>query len=254
MLRSMLIHLPTRIAQKALALCKMSGVLELPQLWMWRNDLAFDNGRVHHSIPYNSITAAVYGQDFDGRKKKRIRVSPEFYNMKPCVEEDSCRVEEDSCLPSVKLAVQLMKEASANQKKGWLQEALGLSTGKHLNHTKKWTSYSCYATGGIYCLKWCYCNSKSQAQNEIQMKQKVCQAESAAWPCDVEVAQRSPRDTFRPFVLSRKSLRYVATMAFDNGFLGSSGSIHVEIRKELDETATGLCRKDCKVIPAPCPS
>jgi hypothetical protein len=101
-----------------------------------KEDLAFDNGCVHHSIPYNSITAAVYGQDFDGRKKKRIRVSPEFYNMKPCVEEDSCHVEEDSCLPSVKLAVQLMKEASANQKKGWLQEALGLSTGKHLNHTK----------------------------------------------------------------------------------------------------------------------
>jgi hypothetical protein len=76
-------------------------------------DLAFDNGCEHHSILYNSITAAVYGQDFDGRKKKRTRVSPHFYNMKPPIEEDSCRVEEDSCLPSVKLAVQLTKAASA---------------------------------------------------------------------------------------------------------------------------------------------
>jgi hypothetical protein len=30
-----------------------------------------------------------------------------------------------------------MKAASANRKKGWLQEALGLSTGKHLIYTEK---------------------------------------------------------------------------------------------------------------------
>jgi hypothetical protein len=40
----------------------------------------------------------------------------------------------------------------------------------------------------------------------------------------------------------------------DNGFLGSSGSIHVQICTDFDETATELCQKDRKVIPAPCPS
>jgi hypothetical protein len=37
----------------------------------------------------------------------------------------------------------------------------------------------------------------------------------------------------------------------DNAFLGSSGSIHVGIRKDFVETATGLRRKDGKVLRAP---
>lgn len=37
----------------------------------------------------------------------------------------------------------------------------------------------------------------------------------------------------------------------DNAFLGSSGLIHVGIRKDFVETATGLRRKDGKVLRAP---
>jgi hypothetical protein len=36
----------------------------------------------------------------------------------------------------------------------------------------------------------------------------------------------------------------------DNGFLGASGSIHVRIQKDFDETATGLLRRDGMVIKA----
>ena len=45
--------------------------------------------------------------------------------------------EVDTCLPMEILIDKLMKVARLGQKRGWHRDELGLSDGKHLNHTEK---------------------------------------------------------------------------------------------------------------------
>lgn len=53
------------------------------------------------------------------------------------------------------------------------------------------------------------------------------------------------------YIQSHRIAKKVVEVHGDNGFLGASGSIHVGIRKDFDETETGLRHKDGKVLPAP---
>ena len=53
------------------------------------------------------------------------------------------------------------------------------------------------------------------------------------------------------YIQAFRIAKKVVEVRGDNGFLGASGSIHVGIRKDFDETATGLRRKDGMVIKAP---
>lgn len=53
------------------------------------------------------------------------------------------------------------------------------------------------------------------------------------------------------YVQSFRIAKKVIDARGDNAFLGSSGSIHVGVRKDFAETSTGLRRRDGKVLPAP---
>jgi hypothetical protein len=53
------------------------------------------------------------------------------------------------------------------------------------------------------------------------------------------------------YIQSYRIAKKVVAVRGDNSFLGVSGSIHVGVRKDFDETETGLRRKDGKVLSAP---
>jgi len=99
-------------------------------------DAAFDSGRMHKDISFESITPAVFGQDFEAKKAKRVKVERDMYTP-PLPSPKPSSLEDDTRLPVEILVDKLTRAASTNQKKGWHREELGLSDGIRLNHTRR---------------------------------------------------------------------------------------------------------------------
>lgn len=99
---------------------------------------AFDSGCIHHEIPFESLTRAVFGQDFEALKPKRRRVERKMYTP-PLAAPKQSSVEEDTRLPVEVLVDKLKRGASTNRKREWHREELGLKSEgkKQLNHTEK---------------------------------------------------------------------------------------------------------------------
>jgi hypothetical protein len=101
-------------------------------------DSAFDSGCIHREIPFESLTRAVFGQDFEASKPKRRKVQRDVFTP-PVTNSKQSVVEEDTRLPVEILVDKLKKAASTNRGRGWHREELGLMCEgkKQLNHTEK---------------------------------------------------------------------------------------------------------------------
>jgi hypothetical protein len=82
-------------------------------------DTCFDSGHTHHDVPFELITAAVYGQDFDVGRVKRAKVERGMYT--PPSGSDSPKSattnDEDTRLPVEILVDKLAKAARFGQKR-----------------------------------------------------------------------------------------------------------------------------------------
>ena len=124
--------------------------------------------------------------------------------------------------------------ARLGQKRGWHRDELGLSDGKHLNHTEK-----NQLLVEVLLLEQFIAGLGPSRKNEIWL------AAEQVWH-DLP-SSKIASGYVQAFCIAKK----VVEAQGDNGFLGASGLIHVRISKDFDETATGLCCKDDKVLKAP---
>ena len=173
----------------------------------------FDNGHTHRDIPFESITSAVYRQNF-AKRVKRVKVERDMYTPSSDSPKSTAH-EVDTRLPVEILAPQMPHI-----------NVLDLSVFPAMS--RRHTALA-RARGGLRVLK----------ENEI-------------WSAAEQVWHDLPSSKIASgYVQAFHIAKKVVEAQGDNGFLGASGSIHVGIRKDFDETATGLCRKGDKVLKAP---
>ena len=78
---------------------------------------SFDNGHMHHDIPFELITSAVYGQNF-AKRVKQVKVEHDMYTPLSDLPKLMLMHEVDTRLPMEILIDKLTKVARLGQKRG----------------------------------------------------------------------------------------------------------------------------------------